>query len=231
MLSPEISIAVIAKDEEKSIERVIADIVTIMNQYVTAPYEVFLIDGDSKDNTRKIAEEFGRKVFKVKGGKGNGIRKAIEEARGEYILFIDADGSHLPEYIPQLLRSIKERDCDMVIISRILGKSEELGMRNWDNLLRLLGNRLSTFIINLRWGTKLTDIQNGFRVIKRNTALELNLEESGFAIEQEMVMKCLRKNKKVLEIPGFERKRLHGSSKIWKRKEFWKYLWSLLKNL
>jgi len=231
MLSPEVSIVVVAKDEEKSIEGVLSDIFELIHQNAIESYEVFLVDGCSEDDTVRIAEEFEIEVIRVKGGKGIGIRKALEVLRGEFILFMDADGSHAAEDIVRLLRTIKEKKSDLVIVSRILGGSEELGMSNWDSLLRLLGNRLSTFVINLRWGAKLTDIQNGFRIIKRDTALELNLEEETFAIEQEMVMKCLRGNRKILEIPGIERKRLYGASKICKRKEFWKYLWSFLKNL
>ena len=230
ILSPEISIAVIAKNEEDNIGKVLSDILTVIEQGKIESCEEFLIDGCSEDNTVGIAKKFGINIFKVEGAKGVSIKKALEVAGGKYILFIDADNSHVPEDIPRLLRAIKENDCDLVIVSRILGKSEELGMKSLDSFLRLLGNRMSTFMVNLRWGVKLTDIQNGFRIIKRSAALELNLEECGFAIEQEMVMKCLKKNKKILEIPGVERKRLFGSSKICKRKEFWKYLWALLKN-
>lgn len=231
LLSKEISIAIIAKDEEKSIGGVISQILEVLGQSTVQSYEVFLIDGCSKDNTIGITKKFGIDIFEVNGEKGDSIREAMKVARGKYVLFIDADGSHIPKDIPQLLKTIKESGSDMVIVSRILGSSEELGGKNWDSLLRLLGNRLSTFIVNLRWGTKLTDIQNGFRIIKRDAALGLNLKEKGFAIEQEMVMQCLKRNKKVSEISGVERRRLFGNSKVCKRKEFGKYLWSLLKNL
>jgi hypothetical protein len=133
--------------------------------------------------------------------------------------------------ILRLLEAIQEKNCDMVIASRILGGSEELGARSCDNLLRLSGNHLGTFIVNWRWGSKLTDVQNGFRIIRRDAALELGLEEDSFAIEQEMVIKCLKRKKKIAEIPSFERKRLYGESKIRKRKEFWKFLWCFLKHL
>lgn len=226
-----ISIAVIAKNEEKNIEKVLSDLFGAMRRSDITSYEIFLIDGYSDDNTAKAAEKFGIPVFKIEGQKGDSIRKALEVAGGRYVIFIDADNSHDPEDIPRLVDTIRHKGCDMVIVSRILGGSEELGMKNCDNILRLLGNKLSAAIVNLRWGTKLTDIQNGFRIIKRDTALELGLQEHGFTIEQEMVMKSLKRNKSILEIPGVERKRLYGDSKICKRKEFWKYLCSLLKNI
>ncbi|MCX5714492.1 MAG: glycosyltransferase family 2 protein [Candidatus Omnitrophica bacterium] len=231
MKSIDISIALIVKDEEKSIDAVLSEILLITRQISPRSYELFMIDGFSRDNTVKFAEKFGVKIIQVRGGKGDGVSRAIELAEGRYVIFIDGDGSHNPEDIIRLIKAIDENKCDLVIASRIMGGSDELGGKNIDNFLRLLGNRLSTYIINLRWKMDLTDIQNGFRIIKRSTALELKLEEKSFAVEQEMVMKCLKRNKAIIEIPGFERKRLYGSSKICKGREFWKYAWCLLKNL
>ena len=137
----------------------------------------------------------------------------------------------MPEDINRLVSTIKQTKCDMVIISRILGKSEELNLGSIDNILRLVGNKLSAFLINMRWGAQLTDVQNGFRIVDKRSVSALKLSEHSFSIEQETVMKCLKAGKTIIEIPGIERKRLYGISKIHKRKEFWIYLWSLIKNL
>ena len=226
----ETSIAIIAKNEEKNIQHVIPELLDELRRNPIGPHEIFLIDAYSEDNTAAIAEKFKIPVFKEAGGKGIGIRKAIEVARGKYVIFIDADNSHNPAEIMPLIKTIKAKSADLVISSRFIGGSEELGTKSFDNFLRLLGNKLSVAIINLRWRAKLTDTQNGFRIIKRDTALSLNLESESFSVEQEMVIKCLKANKKIAEIPGVERKRLYGASKIRKRTEFWRYLWSIIKN-
>lgn len=228
---PLVSIAVIAKDEAGSIGSVLSRIFGVMQWYYPGGYEVFVVDGYSRDTTVSVASTFGARVFKVKGGKGKAIREALSYAQGKYALFIDADGSHLPEDIPRLIRSAADTGSDMVIVSRILGGSEEMGTDCLDGLLRLSGNLASTAAVNLRWGVHLTDIQNGFRIIRREVALGLGLREGSFAIEQEMVMKCLKGHKKIGEIPGLERRRLYGASKIVKRKEFWKYVRSFLREL
>jgi glycosyltransferase involved in cell wall biosynthesis len=231
MPSPDVSLMIMAKNEEENMPSVLEEISAVMRGPLQFSYELFLVDGYSEDNTVGIAEQFGIKAVKVMGGKGAGIREGLAMARGKYALFIDADKSHVAADILNLLKAIQEQNCDMVIASRILGGSEELGGHHWDDLLRLSGNRLGTLIVNWRWGSKLTDVQNGFRIIRRDTALELGLEEDTFAIEQEMVMKCLKRKKKIAEIPSFERKRLYGKSKIRKRKEFWRYLRCFLKHL
>ena len=228
---PEVSLAIMAKNEEKNLPTVLSELLHVLGGDSKDTYELFLVDGYSEEGTSKIAEQSGIKVIQVGGGKGTGIRRALDVSRGKYVLFIDADHSHVAADILRLVQTIKDEKCDMVIASRMLGGSEELQANTCDNILRLAGNRLGTFIINLRWGAKLTDVQNGFRIIKKETALELGLEEDSFSIEQEMVMKCLKRKKKIVEIPGFERKRLYGESKIHKGTEFWKYLWCLLKNM
>lgn len=226
----EISIAVVAKDEERSIGKVLSGIFSAM-RHCGRSYELFLVDGYSEDDTVKIARRLGTDIISVKGGKGLAMQKALETAKGEYVLFIDADGSHMPDDIIRLVDTIRDTGADLVIVSRVPGRSEEMGGKSLDNLLRLCGNKLSAFIVNKRWGTRLTDIQNGFRIIRREAALKLDLREKSFSIEQEMVMKALKRRLNVLEIPGTERKRLYGRSKISKRREFWKYLWSFIKNL
>jgi len=226
-----ISIAVIAKNEEKNMEKVLFDINAVLGRGDLPLYEVFVVDGYSDDDTAGLAERCGVKTVRQDGGKGDAIRKALEVATGEYVLFIDADNSSNPEEIPLLASKIREGRPDMVIVSRVLGSSEELGASSFDNFIRLIGGRISTSIINWRWNAGLTDVQNGFRIIRRDTALALNLEDSGFAIEQEMVMKCLKMGKLITEIPGIERKRLHGRSKICKSHEVWRYAWSLARNI
>ncbi len=77
--------------------------------------------------------------------------------------------------------------------------------------------------------TKITDCQNGFRAIKGNIAKQLNLKEDGFAIEQEMVIKCLEKGYRIREIPSYELKRQYGNSRI-KPIMICRYIWCLTKN-
>jgi len=231
-MPPRVSIALIAKDEEKSIGIVLSQIMAVMrDRYSQAEYELFVVDGYSRDNTAGIVKSLGVPLFEVVGGKGDAVRMAFSFATGEYVLFFDADGSHVPEDIPRLIENAKDTHADLVIVSRKKGHSEELGRHSLDSFFRLTGNNISSFLINLRWGAGLTDAQNGFRIIRREVALGLGLREGGFAIEQEMVMKCLKGHKKNGGDPGLERRRLYGVSKIVKRKEFWKYVRSFLREL
>ena len=138
-------------------------------------------------------------------GKGDGIRKAIEVAGGDVIVFIDADGSHDHRDIPSLTAPILAGEADLVVGSRWTGGSDELG-GDIGKFIRSTGSSIITLAINYRWGVRLTDSQNGFRAISTKAGRAITLEENIFTIEQEMIMECLRHGFRVTETPTHEYK-------------------------
>lgn len=84
--------------------------------------EILVVDGHSTDRTAAIASSLDVTVLTDNGkGKGAAIRQALAAARGDIVVFIDADGSHNPEDIPRLLEPIVSGIADHVTGSRILG--------------------------------------------------------------------------------------------------------------
>ncbi len=225
MESVKVSVVIPAKNEAPTIR----DIIREAKKHA---FEVLVIDGNSEDATRKIAEEEGAIVFQDAGkGKGMAVRLGIEKARGDVIVFIDADGSHDPKDIPKLILPIFPKDeADMVIASRGKGGSDEL-MGDIDKCLRQIGSEIIVLMIVLRWRQKLTDAQNGFRAIKAGLAKSLDLKEKISTIEQEMVMKVLKKGCRISEVPSHEYARKYGTSAIVLSKVWMRYGYSLLKNL
>jgi len=187
MVKGKISVVIPAKNEAPTIR-------SIIKEAKNYAYEVLVIDGNSQDATRRIAQEEGTTVLPDKGtGKGKAVRLGIEKAQGDIVVFIDADGI--------------------------------------DKCLRLIGSTIINLIINVRWRQNLTDAQNGFRAIKTPVARSLNLRENTTTIEQEMVMKALRKGYKISEISSHEYARRYGTSVIVLKKVWPRYVYSLIKNL
>ena len=193
--------------------------------------EVLVVDGHSKDRTREIAAQHGARVI-LDGGKGKGeaLRLALKEAACEIVCFIDADGSHDPNDIPKMVAPIKAGTSDMVIGSRGRGGSDELH-GTFDQLLRYLGSQIFMLGINYRWNVRLTDSQNGFRAIRKDRGLELGLRANLTTIEQEMLMKALKKGLRVSEIPSHEYERRWGKSKVSVWKLWYAYLWNFFRNI
>ena len=193
--------------------------------------EIIVVDGHSKDKTRDVAVSLNVKVITDNNaGKGAALRQALSVATGDIVVFIDADGSHDPQDIPKLIQPIIEEKADHVTGSRILGGSSEL-FGGFNEFLRLTGSSFITECINWRFKVKLSDSQNGFRAIRREVANNLGLRENITTIEQEMVMRTLKKGYVMAEVPSHEHRRVVGDSKIMLRKVWFRYGYSLVKYL
>lgn len=184
--------------------------------------EILVVDGHSTDGTRDVAAALGAKILQDNGqGKGAALRQGILAATNEYIVFLDADGSHDPTEISRLLQPLVEGRADHVSGSRMIGGSDELHA-TLKQSIRLFGSQIITLIINYSQGVRLTDCQNGFRAIRRSVALDLGLTENIHTIEQEMIIKSVRCGYRICEVPTHEYARANGEStfriiEVWHR--------------
>lgn len=193
--------------------------------------EIIVIDGHSKDKTREIAQDLGVRVILDNGkGKGAALRNVIPYVKGDIIVFIDADGSHDPVDIPRLVEPILKGEADHVSGSRLLGGSSELH-GGFDECFRLMGSSFITACINWRFNVKLSESQNGFRAIRTDAIKQIGLRENITTIEQEMIIKTLKKGFIMAEVPTHEHKRVAGYSKIKLKKVWFRYVYSLIKYL
>jgi dolichol-phosphate mannosyltransferase len=198
---------------------------------VSAYGDVLVVDGHSTDRTRDVATAHGARVVLDGGrGKGQAIRQALEEATSDIVVFIDADGSHEPKDIPALVAPIASGQADLVVASRGKGGSDELH-GTIGQFIRYVGSQLIMLSINYRWNVRLSDSQNGFRAIRREVGRALNLRSNLTTIEQEMLMRALKKGYRVSEIASHEYERRWGTSKVVVWKLWWAYVWSFWRNI
>lgn len=209
-------------------EATIADIVRETRSYVD---EVLVVDGHSTDRTRELAEAEGaRAVLDPGRGKGAALRHALTETDADVVVYIDADGSHEASDIPRLVAPIQAGEADLVVGCRMTGGSDELH-GDLFKFTRLIGSEILTMVINYRWKVRLTDVQNGFRAIRRDVALTLGMRENRFAIEEEMVMRALRKQYRVVNVSSHEYKRRHGVSRIVLQRDWFSFVWCVFKHV
>lgn len=175
---------------------------------------VLVVDGGSHDSTQDEARTAGARVEVLHArGKGRALRHAARLVEAPFVVFLDADGSHDARDIPALLAPLRAGRVDLVVGSRWTGGSDELhgDMNKW---LRRSGSRVLTTLVNLRWGARLSDIQNGFRAARTPLVCGIGLTADDFTIEQEMVMKFLAGGFRVLNVPSHEYARRGGTAKL-----------------
>ncbi|WP_411281016.1 glycosyltransferase family 2 protein [Gemmatimonas sp.] len=189
----------------------IGEVVRETARYV---HDVLVLDGGSRDGTADQARAAGARVVTDRGrGKGAAVRQSLEETTADIVVFLDADGSHDPADIPSLVRPVLARHAELCVGSRFSGGTDELSV-TVGQMIRTIGNISMNIAINRRFDVALTDTLNGFRAIRREVALAVNLTENRHTIEQEMVMKVLAFGYRVVNRPTHEYSRLVGTSHI-----------------
>lgn len=176
--------------------------------------EIIVVDGHSTDGTLQIAKEAGAiTLLDNKIGKGDAYQVGIENATGDIIVFIDADGSHEPNDIPAIIEPILNNEAELVIASRHKGGSDEWrgDLMTW---LRAIGSGFLSVCINFRWKSNLTDVLNGFRAADTKVAKTIKLKAVDFDVEQHMIVQFLKRSFRVTEVGSHEYERGWGHSKL-----------------
>ncbi|MBQ8519315.1 MAG: glycosyltransferase [Agathobacter sp.] len=178
-------------------------------------YEILIVDGaTSADDTEVVCKEMGARYVNQKYPNfGGAYRTAIEEAKNDKFLIMDADGSHPVTAIPAIHALYKTGNYDVVIGSRYV----EGGVTN-DYPVSIFLSRVLNIIFRICLGLKGKDLSTDFRMYDTKSLKEIKLESQYFDIVEEILLK-LELNKKdktklrIGETPIYFDKRISGESK------------------
>lgn len=204
-----LSIIVAAKEEDKNL----ADILPRLKKYSE---DIVVVDGHSKDNTKSICNKNGVNfVLDNRLGKGDAQRVGAVNAKKDYIIFFDADGSHDENDINYIYELIISQKYDLVICSRKKGGSYDLTANiTFIGFIRSTGCDFLTLIFNKFFKTNFSDILFSYKSIRKDKFLNLNTKENGFGIEIDILVNSVKKEYSIIEIPSRENSRVHGKSKL-----------------
>jgi len=159
---------------------------------------VVVSDG-SEDRTARRAREAGALVTElpIRRGGGLALRVGYEIALqlgAEIVVTMDADGQHLPEELPVLVRPILDGEADYVNGSRILGDFER------ESLVRHIGVHVFARLVTILTGRRITDPSSGYRAARAELLQRFVLEEDQFWTT-EVLIEALRHRARVVEVP------------------------------
>jgi len=217
-----LSVIIPTYNESENIFKLLDEICKNTNE---SNYEILVVDDNSPDGTGKLVEEFIEKnvpqissnkkivVRLITRKKKEGIIRAlldgIDESKGENILVMDADFSHLPDYIPDFLSTLKENDnYDIVIGSRYVNGGSIVGWPITRHLLSKGANYFAKTWLNV----KTNDITTGFFLVRKKILSNVHFTTNGHQFLLELLVKADYKIAK--EIPIKFQNRIRGKSNL-----------------
>jgi GT2 family glycosyltransferase len=203
-----VSIVIPAMNEEENILYVLDDLLAITERSKRYSFEIIVVNDHSKDKTASVALSKNVKVLNNTEvpGKGHALVAGFREAKGEYIVMMDADYSHRAEDIFELIGPL-ENGAGLVVGSRVYGGSDEYTRP------RAFGNIVLTLAFGIFHKRYLSDALNGFKAFRREVFDNFTYTSRYFEIEIELLVNALRSGFKIAEVPSHERIRRAGKSK------------------
>lgn len=206
----DLTLIVPAYNEAQNLEAILPKLKNVLDK-TNLSFEVLIVDTIEKtDNTEELCAQFEVDYIKREGSDdySDAVKTGIKRAQGQKTIFFDADGSHNPDFIPELLKY--KDDYDIVIASRYV----EGGGSDNNILLKymsLILNKSYSWILNI----KCNDLSNGFKLYDTEQLKALNLRCSNFDVIEEIIYKLCRYNagEKIKEVPYYFENRKFGKTK------------------
>jgi glycosyltransferase involved in cell wall biosynthesis len=160
--------------------------------------EVVVSDNGSTDGSVDLALEHGARVVHADiKGYGSALRFGLAQARGDFIILGDADGSHDFSEIPRFVEQWRA-GYDFVMGNRLSGEIKD-GAMSWHH--RHLGTPVLSGILNLFFGAGVGDINCGMRGFTRELATRLDLRTNGMEFASESLIKAAKAGARIAEVP------------------------------
>ncbi|MEO8607711.1 MAG: glycosyltransferase family 2 protein [Chloroflexota bacterium] len=224
-----LSVVIPAYNEEDSvadcIERVLA-VEPELKKVGLDALELIIVDDCSKDRTAEIVKGYlDRGVVliqhKVNRNYGGALKTGFRHAKGNYLAFMDADGTYPPEYYPNMFQAMMEQKADLVIGSRMAGVQSEMPFT------RRLGNTLFAGLVTMIGNVRITDSASGQRILRRDILEKLYPLPDGLNFTPVMSTRALHEDLKMIEVPIRYEERA-GESKLSVVRDGMRFLFTIL---
>jgi dolichol-phosphate mannosyltransferase len=220
--SPDITVVIPALNERENLELLLPLIQEAIAQLQLSA-EIFVVDGGSHDGSQLFAQKLGASVVEqTERGYGGALIAGFAAANAPYVVTMDADLSHPPEFLKDFWE--QRQEADLLVASRyVAGGRADMGV----------GRRVLSTILNrtyaLLLGIKLRDLSSGFRMYQRQVVTKLDLQARDFDVLEEILVKIYVNGGRIREVPFHYQVRNSGESHAKLMKFGWAYLKTLLR--
>lgn len=163
--------------------------------------EIIVVDNCSTDGTRELLRDYHADNVRVilqpdNRGKGHSVRTAIPLCSGDFTITQDADLEYHPRQYAGLLARALADDLDVVYGSRVLG-----GKRYHYYAVNYWGVRALTWLTNMFFGAKFTDVATNYKLVRTQLLQSLHLSCSGFDLDFEISNQIALATDRIAEVP------------------------------
>lgn len=207
-----VSLVVPAFNEEDGIGPVVERMLAVRQELQERGWqlEILVVDDGSRDRTAEVVAGYPEVRLvrhPINRGYGAAIKTGFRHAQGDYLAFIDADGTYPPESLPDLCRAASEQKADLVIGSRMSGAHTQMP------LTRRVGNLAYAALLSIIGNTVVRDTTSGMRLLRRSVLAQLYPLSDGLDFTPAMSTRAIHENLKIVEVPIPYAERL-GRSKL-----------------
>jgi glycosyltransferase involved in cell wall biosynthesis len=217
--NPRISVVVPTMNEAHNLQYVLP--------YIPATvHETILVDGHSTDGTVATAREIlpTIRIINQSGkGKGDALRAGFAACTGDIIVMIDADGSANPKEIPLFVEALLAGN-EFAKGSRFI----KGGGSNDITFLRRTGNFFLCTLVNVLFRSRFSDLCYGYNAFWNHCLEYINIDCDGFEVETLMSLRARLAKLKIVEVPSFEYRRIHGQSNLRTFRDGWRVLRTII---
>ncbi len=207
-----LSVVIPAYNEEDGIAPIVERVLRIRPalRQCGAELELIVVDDGSRDRTAEIVARYPEVCLvrhRTNHGYGAALKTGFAHARGEWLGFLDADGTYPPEHFPEMLCAGREQGADLVIGSRMAGTESQMPFS------RRVGNLLFASLVSLIGRCHVSDSASGQRLIRREALRRLYPLPDGLNFTPVMSTRAVHEAIKMIEVPIPYAERL-GRSKL-----------------
>lgn len=196
-----LSVVIPALNEEDGIKDIMLRVLETRGELATvgiSNLELIVVDDGSTDRTPNIVKALpGARLIRHPANLGYGaaLKTGYAAAKGEWIGFLDADGTYPPEFFPRLCEAALKENADIVIGSRMAGSDSQMP------LVRRIGNMIFANLVSLISAKRITDSASGMRVFKKSILPRIYPLPDGLNLTPVMSTRALHEDLHMIEVP------------------------------